>query len=156
VHIADVAGGPWPEKARAAAAAIFKIAETSPQVKMLADVRAIFRLKGDPEYIATADLLAELRKMDNRPWSNWGPRSGCSLSLLLKQFEIQSRRVHPMAGVDFRSYFAKDFQDAWERYLVPASAAAEPEELVPAPAMGGAVLPHSPSSSPQISAIGAD
>lgn len=89
---------------------------------MLSDLRSIFHDKNNPEYLATADLLAQLRTLDNRPWSAWSPNSGRRLAVLLRPFGIISRRLY------FASYFAsedgvmgyllKDFYDAWERYLL--------------------------------------
>lgn len=130
IHIADFAGGSWPQKARAAAVAVFDLADASPHLQMLWDVRAIFRSKNNPEYIPTTDLLAELRKMDARPWSDWGPKSGKRLAAHLRPFGIVPQHLNRGSEGDFRAYLAKDFQDAWERYMQPF-ASRESKELSP-------------------------
>jgi Protein of unknown function (DUF3631) len=128
IHIADFAGGSWPQKARAAAIAVFDLADASPHLQMLWDVRAIFRLKNDPEYIPTADLLTELRKMDARPWSEWGPKSGKRLASHLRPFDIHSHHINRSEGECY-GYFCNNFQDAWDRYLLPLSTGTNLEKL---------------------------
>ncbi|HET9284669.1 MAG TPA: DUF3631 domain-containing protein, partial [Candidatus Angelobacter sp.] len=93
IHIADFAGGSWPQKARAAAVAVFDLADASPHLQMLWDVRSVFREKNKPEYLPTSDLLSELRKMESRPWSAWGPKSGRRIATLLHPFGIFPRRL---------------------------------------------------------------
>ena len=158
IHIADLAGGPWPAKARAAVAALFDLAEASLPLQMLSDVRSLFRLKDNPEYIATADLLTELRKMDNRPWSDWGPKSGRRLGTLLRPFGISSHYLNHSDG-GFRGYRVADFQDSWERYL-PALASVPELEETASPfgnaAPFGTKITSETSSETRISAIGAD
>lgn len=118
LYVADIAGGSWPAKARAAVTAVFAVAEASPELQILKDIRDIFDDKKNPEYLATSDLLNELSNMDHRPWSAWGPKSGKRLARHLLPFEIQPTYMHRgIEGQGFRGYFLKDFQDAWERYL---------------------------------------
>ncbi len=120
VHIADVAGGDWPRKIRAALVTAFDLAEAGPELQMLSDLRAIFRDRNDPEYLATSDLLSQLRALDSRPWSAWPANSGRRLAFHLRPFGIASRRLYFGSENGFMGYFLKDFHDAWERYL-PAS-----------------------------------
>src|SRR5262249_16837231 len=47
-----------------------------------------FFLNGDPEYLSTKDLLAELARREYRPWSSWGTRSGKKLANLLRPFVL--------------------------------------------------------------------
>jgi hypothetical protein len=130
LHIADAAGSSWPEKARAAAVAAFNFAEASPQLQILWDVRAIFRMKDSPEYIPTADLLSELRKMDGRPWSEWSAKSGRRLADHLRPFAIGPEYVNRTGG-GLRAYRIEHFHDAWERYLPPLSALAPLDKAAP-------------------------
>ena len=127
VHIADVAGGAWPAKVRAALVAVFDLVEVSPELQLLSDVRAIFRNKNNPEYLATSDLLSELREMENRPWSAWGPKSGRRLAGHLRKFDIGPSPLHYGCSTGFKGYRISDFQDAWERYL-PSAASVESDE----------------------------
>jgi Protein of unknown function (DUF3631) len=128
VQIADVAGGHWPAKVRAALVAVLDLSEISPELQLLSDVRVIFRDKNNPEFLATGDLLCELRKMDSRPWSAWGPKSGRRLAGHLRPFAIIGCRLHRGSGDPFMGYLLKDLHDAWERYL-PASPTRMEEQL---------------------------
>lgn len=118
IHIADAAGGSWPARIRAALPAVFDLADASAELQMLWDIRDVFNLKNYPEYLSTSDLLSELRNMETRPWSAWGPKSGKRLAGHLRPFRIIPQHLNRSEG-DFRAYLAKDFQDAWERYLPP-------------------------------------
>ncbi len=129
VHIADVAGGAWPAKVRAALVAVFNLAEVNPELQMLFDVRAIFRDENNPEYLATRDLLSQLRALDNRPWSAWSSKSGRRLAGRLRPFGIMSRRLYSASGDDFMGYLLTDFQDAWERYLPALPPGVESERI---------------------------
>lgn len=128
VHIADVAGGAWPAKVRAALVAVFDLVEVSPELQLLSDVRAIFRNKNNPEYFATSDLLSELREMENRPWSAWGPKSGRRLAGHLRKFEIGPRDLHYGCVTGFKGYRISAFQDAWDRYLLPLTTPVDSDE----------------------------
>ncbi len=138
VHIADAAGGTWPRKVRAALAAVFDPAEAGPELQILSDLRAIFREKNNPEYLATGDLLSQLRALDSRPWSGWSGKSGRRLAGHLRSFGIVSRRLHFGSGDDFMGYLLKDFHDAWERYLPPESACVEFQPVKISPAKNSA------------------
>lgn len=129
VHIADLAGGSWPAKVRAALVAVFDLAELTPELQLLSDICSIFRDQKNLEYLATSDLLSQLRTLDNRPWSAWSAKSGRRLAGLLRPFGINSRRLHLSSADDFMGYLLKDFRDAWERYLPSSFTAAEPERI---------------------------
>ncbi|HEY6967882.1 MAG TPA: DUF3631 domain-containing protein [Candidatus Angelobacter sp.] len=159
LHIADVARGSWPAKARDALTAVFDLAEASLPLQMLSDVRSIFSLKDNPEYLATSDLLVQLRTMETRPWSDWHSKSGRRLGRLLHPFGIASNTLH-REGAEFKGYRAKDFQDAWERYLPSLSAPTPSDEL--AASANGNGTPYGTKNASvrpsvrEISAIGAD
>ena len=129
LHIADLAGGSWPAQVRAALVAVFDLAESTPELQVLSDICSIFRNHNNPEYLATSDLLSQLRTLDNRPWSAWPANSGRRLAGLLRPFGITSRRLHLSSADDFMGYLLKDFHDAWERYLPSSLTAAEPERI---------------------------
>lgn len=160
IHIADLAGGSWPAKVRVALAAVFDLADASPSLQMLCDVRSIFHEKNNPEYLSTADLLAELRAMESRPWSAWGPKSGRSVAFHLRPFGIGPRDLHYGSPSSFKGYRIADFQDAWERYLPPAAAVVELDDSAVSQrgmdAPRGMEIASATSSATEISAIGAD
>ena len=91
--IADLAGGEWPERARAAAKALCQVAaeedvEADIKTVLLADIRDIFARLSPPDHAAheagepggrtdgprllTKQLLDELIGLEERPWSAWG------------------------------------------------------------------------------------
>lgn len=119
LHVAHVIGGCWPEKARAAISAVFKLSEWGDSTQVLADVRAWFHMNNNPEYLLTRDLLPLLTSMDQRPWSGWNHKSGRKLGALLQPFGIFSRRLTVGNEKSIKGYLLKDFTDSWERYLPP-------------------------------------
>jgi hypothetical protein len=71
--IADLAGGGWPARARAAAVAISTGEEREDDslgVLLLSDIRDVFESNGTTRY-PTADLIAELAKIEESPWGDW-------------------------------------------------------------------------------------
>lgn len=160
IQIADVAGGLWPAKIRAALPAVFDLADASPQLQMLADLRSIFHLKNDPDYLSTSDLLTELRAMDNRPWSDWSNKSGRRLGGLLRPFGISSSHLHGGGNTDFKGYRKEHFQDAWQRYLPSLTVIGGNNESTQSPDgdahADGTKTASVPASDLKISAIGAD
>ena len=132
--IADLAGGDWPEKARACAMRCAAVAQDdSDAVALLEDIKAIFeRQAGDR--IRTADLLAALHKLEDRPWDEWRngkPLSPVQLARLLKSFEIRPRDhsfPHLSGGKETKKgYLAAQFGDAFRRYVTQADPR-EPQE----------------------------
>jgi hypothetical protein len=144
--IADVAGGEWPVRARDAALALTGADAADADLQgikqtLLADIRDIFtrlfptehpdhraertgRPDGGPRLL-TKQLLAELHKLEERPWSAFGkakkPLTDIDLGALLRGYEIHSKTVrgedaygNPERG---RGYYLRDFKETFERYL---------------------------------------
>ena len=118
--IADIAGGDWPEKARAAALALSgqPDADGSLKVQLLGDIRAIFASRG-MDKIHSADLVDALVSIEDRPWSDY--RRGRAITQrqlagLLRGFGIVStaRRI---GETNLKGYALDDFEDAFRRYL---------------------------------------
>jgi hypothetical protein len=131
--VADLAGGPWPERARAAAVALHgdgaALDETA-GVVFLRALHAIFDERGEPA-LATADLLAALVDRDDTPAAEWwgkalrdGDARGPArrLARLLRPYGIEPARWGSGAGTT-RGYRRSDFTDAWARYLSSAPSA---------------------------------
>jgi hypothetical protein len=121
--IADLAGGDWPQRARAAAvemAARGRENGDSVRVRLLADCRTVFDEKRTDE-LTTANLLDALREIEEAPWSEWGrerkPLSAKALASLLRPLEIGPRKWRDDADKTVRGYREGDFHDAWTRYL---------------------------------------
>ena len=95
IAVADMAGGDWPERARAAAVALVsaaKEAEPSLGVRLLADTRIAF---GDAEQLTTVALIHALREMPESPWNDLKgrPLDERRLASTLRQYGIKSRSI---------------------------------------------------------------
>lgn len=132
--IADLAGGMWPQKARACAELYSSEAqEDSAGVELLTDIREIFSHKA-ADRIRTSDLLAELVKLEERPWAEWrhGKQlSPVQLARLLKPFDIRPKDLWftliGSKGQTAKGYLAARFEDAFRRYL-PQPNPQDPQE----------------------------
>lgn len=159
--VADLAGGDWPDRARAAASAMVadsKRSSPSLGLRLLADVRTVF---GGRDRIATDELLKLLIAMDEAPWGDLRgkPLDARGLAMRLRPYGIESRQMR-IGTANVRGYEAADLRDAWGRYLSlsPHSAATsatpatpetpEPADVAPvadvADAWGEAHSPETP------------
>ena len=120
LRLANMIGGSWPAKARAALLSAFGVADYSPQVQVLRDIRDLFLLNNQAETLLTRDVLSYLRNLEDRPWSRWSSNSRNDLSNLLRPFGIFSRDIK-VDGAALKGYRLRDFQDAWERYAGPVA-----------------------------------
>jgi Protein of unknown function (DUF3631)/Bifunctional DNA primase/polymerase, N-terminal/Primase C terminal 1 (PriCT-1) len=127
--IAQLAGGAWPELAKAAALALSGAdrrdePDTHGEL-ILKDIREIFARSGARD-LPAKELLEELVAMEERPWpeANRGdPMTARQLGARLGRFEICSRTVRHGSAFA-RSYVRADFDDAFARYLAPLSVTA--------------------------------
>ncbi len=122
--VAAVAGGPWSERARAAAIALSGGAPDTEDaaVQLLADLRELFEAR-DTEALTSESILAELTKREDRPWSEWSrgkPLTGRGLAKLLKRFGVAVKAVRFPNGTVAKGYARAWFSDAFERYLSPS------------------------------------
>ncbi len=118
LSIADMAGGPWPKEAGAAAVYLTFAAKDdvfSSGRELLAHCREAF-LEGDRIWAST--LCQRLRERDESPWTDvkGKPLDERGLALRLKPYRIKSRDVK-LDGTYRKGYFREDFHDAWKRYL---------------------------------------
>ncbi len=113
--IADAAGGPWPQRARAAISRGER--EGSLRELLLSDVHDIYRQRGI-HFISSTNLAAELAQFEGRPWAEYGksgkPITTHKLARLLKPLGIKPRR--DKAG-DLQGYYREQFDGAFERYM---------------------------------------
>jgi hypothetical protein len=128
IAIADLAGGPWPAWAREAARFLASEAADadsgqSLEIRLLADVRAIFETTGEP-FLGTGTLLAELRQIEEAPWGDF-EFTARKLALRLAKFEVAPR--HNSAKTE-RGYHLEDFHDAFPRYLPSEPSGSVPED----------------------------
>jgi hypothetical protein len=120
--IADLAGADWPEAARCALVELCCAAQRDDQsigVRLLADIHAIFEER-DLERISSTDLVEALAAIEISPWSEWSqgkPITKAKLARLLARFAISPGTVRLASGDTAKGYYARDFKDAWDRYL---------------------------------------
>ena len=145
--IADVAGGGWPERARAAAAASHVAAgddEASRTELLLGDIRDIFAKREENKVepvdrIPSADLVAALVATEGRPWAELGrnrkPLTANGLARRLKPLGITPDSVRVDEKRTPKGYYLHQFEEAFARYL-GANGASEPQQRNKADEMG--------------------
>jgi len=116
IAVADLAGGRWPELARAAALRLTAdAAEDDAEtlgVQLLHDLHEVFTDLVQGEWVPTDALLIHLRQLDGAPWSDMDLTMH-KMGKLLGAFGVKSERN--TAGTK-RGYKRTAFADAWERY----------------------------------------
>ncbi len=138
--IADLAGGEWPTRSRAAAVLLCKSARTDTDslgVQLLADLRALFAERGT-DRLASAEVVEALGAMEERPWPEYSHGKSISkrgVARLLGRYRIQPRNIRTGQGV-YKGYDLADFKEAFERYLPPISPAPSATPLQPAKTQG--------------------
>nr|WP_234348000.1 DUF3631 domain-containing protein [Streptomyces specialis] len=127
VIVADLAGGTWPARARAACRALSasearQTEDDGLRIRILIDIRRVFAALGDPDALPTARLIAALRDDAEAPWSEHGnggltPRG---LQLLLRDYGIASANIRFPDGSQAKGFARGRFLDAWRRYCPEA------------------------------------
>jgi len=128
--IAKTLGGDWPARISHAfahlAVADGDQDETAGPM-LLGDVRSVFEDKRTSK-IWSADLVAALVAMEDRPWCEWKrgkPMTQNSLSRLLAPYKVRSGNVR-IGPTVARGYTLDDFRDTFGRYLTTAPPPAPP------------------------------
>lgn len=123
VIVADLAGGHWPAKARAACLAMTRHEavqdeQTTLKTRLLRDIRRIFEQEGNKEALRSQDLLASLLTDAESPWPDYGIKglTAFHLSALLKDFGIGPANYRFEQGRQAKAYARNQFLDAWARY----------------------------------------
>ena len=122
-RISDLAGGRWPNTARAAALELSggdrRDDEASLGVRLLGDVRGL-RDKVGGEKTTCHDLAASLNALDDAPWGGWKDGAGLTARLLgwkLRPFGIRAKPIRIDGERAGNGYEWEQFEDAWSRYL---------------------------------------
>lgn len=120
--VAEVAGGDWPQKARRAAvalnAAVSGEEDESRGVLLLQDVRDAFAQCGRGR-VSSADLVAALVAMPDRPWAEYNRGKALStnmLARLLRKYGITPTPTGPKHQ-RVSGYLAECFADAFNCYI---------------------------------------
>lgn len=118
IAVADLAGGDWPARARAAAGALVassKAKSPSLGVRLLADIRVVFSAS---DQLATAALLEALNAMEEAPWGDLKGKALDSrgLARLLSPYDVKpcKLRIGTSTAMGYRRV---DLHDTWQRYL---------------------------------------
>ena len=118
--IADVAGGDWPDRGRDAAV-YFTQANAQDEAKsygveLLEHIRDAF---GETDKLHTMTLLDRIISREESPWADirGKPLDSRGLATRLRPYGIKSREVRIGERVS-KGYYAADFHDDWNRYLL--------------------------------------
>ena len=125
LSVADIAGGEWPERARAVAARMCGSAdeETSVKVLLLKDIGELIQKHGTDQ-LASATIVSELGDMEHRPWPDWKagrPISAPQMARLLKPFGVSPGSVR-IGQETPKRYKLAQLEDALRRYTRSQSA----------------------------------
>jgi putative DNA primase/helicase len=117
IAIADLVGGDWPVRARAAAIALCAPRAGQEETKGILLLRAIREVfdQEDCETIASSLLVERLCALPDSPWSEWSqgkPISARTVARMSGGFGIA-----PQKGRQSSLYVKSDFEDAWSRYV---------------------------------------
>ena len=122
--IADLIGGEWPAKARAAALALEETGDKADTkdlaIRLLADLRSIFDRDKRKEYLSAENITSCLANIDESPWldyKNGKPINSNGFAKLLEPFGIYSRKVTTGPDKGNMRWYRADFEDTWTRYL---------------------------------------
>jgi len=123
--IADLAGGSWPARARAAALSLSggdDREDDSLGVLLLRDVRAELQ-RAEEDWLATAVLLEHLTSDDDAPWGDLKGKSldARRLAKMLRIYNVRPSKIRS-EKTTVRGYKLSDFADAFSRYLPPEQA----------------------------------
>ncbi|WP_120275406.1 DUF3631 domain-containing protein [Mycobacterium lehmannii] len=117
VAVADIAGGDWPAKARAACLAMVEGADDVDQarsldVRLLSDIRQIF-LDKTASFLPSIDLVDALRHFPDSPWREFDYTTN-KLAHRLAPYGVRSGHNTEKTK---RGYRLEHFHDAFGRYL---------------------------------------
>lgn len=118
--IADLAGGDWPQRARAAAIALStgeNREDPSLGVKLLDDIRTTFATRG-VDRMLSRDLVAALVAIEESPWGDirGRPLDARGLAARLRPHRVKPVQVR-VGDATGKGYQHEDLADAWKRYL---------------------------------------
>jgi putative DNA primase/helicase len=155
VAIADLIGGEWAERARAAASILSDAAtwnEVEDSILLLADLQDIFA-GSTKEGISSAEVIDALNELDHRPWPEWKgkPITPLGVSKLLRRFGVGPQKYREGSRV-FRGYLRSDLEPVFRRYQPKqlAQGALEPPEHPPQPVQqADAEPPPTPQQEPE-------
>jgi hypothetical protein len=121
ITVADICGGVFPERLRAACVALNVVQADSDESLgrlLLADIRDIFTT-WNVDRVPSKILCERLRDIEESPWDGWHKGRGFQpndLARMLRSFDIRPDVIRVGAETP-RGYLLADFVDTWARYL---------------------------------------
>lgn len=143
--IAEIAGGDWPERARAACSELVLGNESepvlSPGQRILNDLKAVWGRDGN---LPTATIVRRLFALPGTPWAGWWneANAGRELSGLLAAYNIRPVRVRDGERV-CQGYRRADLERVWPAVLA-LPPVPEDTEPVPVQIITGTVAAQNP------------
>ena len=130
--IADLVGGDWPEKIRAAAAKLIAPdAGDTLAITILVDLRKLFADRG-VDRLTSAEIIEVLVTLEDKPWAEirgGRPLTVNGLAKLLDNFKIKPR-PHRFGMRTLQGYELSQFVEAFDRYLPdPGLQTATPQQI---------------------------
>jgi hypothetical protein len=123
--IAGAAGPAWRDQAREAAVALNGATDSLADGEILLnDLQRIFVESGAADGIPSAEILAKLLDMDERPWGTWNrghPLTAHGLARLLRPFDVRPTTQRFGGGPASKGYQLADLRPVFERYLLDTS-----------------------------------
>jgi hypothetical protein len=117
--VADLVGGEWPQKARAAARMLVAAkTEDSHGTLLLEDLRRLF-IENCIDRLSSADIVWALESMEDRPWPEYShgrPITKHGLAKILKRFGVGPKTVRFDADT-FKGYLLEDLEETFRRFL---------------------------------------
>jgi len=131
--VAELAGGAWPGRSRAAARTLSGAVDegaNSAAIQLLTDLKALFSER-DTDRLSSADICEVLGTMEDRPWPEWKRGKSMTtrqLAKILGGFDVSPKTIRTGDGTP-KGYTLEGLIDSFTRYL-PSQSATTPQ---PAP-----------------------
>ena len=118
IAVADLAGGNWPARSRAAAVSLVatsKAKSPSLGIRLLADIRAVFCTA---EQMTTTALLEALNAMEDAPWGDLRGKAleSRGLARMLSRYDVKPCKLRTGTATA-NGYRRADLHDTWQRYV---------------------------------------
>jgi hypothetical protein len=132
--VADVAGGDWPERARAACLELVAGSvdqSASLGVRLLSDIRDVVGESGRRDRMSSTELCGRLAEIEEAPWGSLFQGRTIDARWLAKHprpYDIRPGQLRFDGDSAGKGYLFADFEDAFSRYLPPVPQLGETSE----------------------------
>ena len=118
--IADMAGGEWPERARAAAKALSGEQDRDEATTGTLLLGAIMDAFGDADRMTSVNLIEAINAEEGLPFGGWRDGKGIDgriVARLLKPYGVRPRPINLGGDKRAKGYLREQFEEPWERWL---------------------------------------